>query len=356
MKINFVTTTFNGETGGAIYDGKLAFLMKNKINNVNIYDDKFYGNEFDEIEINYKRFEKIYNKHANEIVDCDYLIINSRLYTRFVSFPWRQLNYKCHIILIHHHFNFLTQTKFINKIAHRKLELDFLKKANVILTPNPYTVDTLKKFGFKNNVYLLEAYINNSIHTSEVKKKDQIIFVGSVIERKGLTYGIDAFSKFNKSHPDYQFLIVGTFDQKLPYSKKLLEMTREKGLINKVKFIGRVDEVEKNKLMNESKLFLFPSQNEGYGLVIVEAMSYGLPVVAFNNTAMPYTVNNHNGALIQNKKTNLMAEAMTDILDDKKIYDELSMGALNTVKNLPSQEAINDEYIKFLEKIERKEL
>lgn len=356
MKINFVTTIFDGKTGGLIYDGKLASLMKNKINNINVYDDAYYGNEFEEIEVNYKRFEKIYNNHADEIVDCDYLIINSRLYTRFISFPWKKTNHKCRIILIHHHFNFLTQTKFINRVVHKKLELDFLKKANIILTPNLYTVDTLKKFGFKDNVYLLEAYIDNTIHATKRKKKDQIIFVGSVIERKGLVYGINAFFKFYESHPTYQFLIVGTFDSKLPYSKKLIEMIKDKGLSDKVKFIGRVDEAEKNKLMNESKLFLFPSQNEGYGLVIVEAMSYGLPVVAFDNTAMPYTVNNHNGALIQNKQTDLMAKAISDILDHKSKYEELSMGALNTVRNLPSQESINEEYKKFLEMIERKEL
>mgnify|MGYP003480593772 CR=1 FL=1 len=52
----------------------------------------------------------------------------------------------------------------------------------------------------------------------------------------------------------------------------------------------------------------------------------------------------------------LMAKAISDILDHKSKYEELSMGALNTVRNLPSQESINEEYNKFLEMIERKEL
>ena len=112
-------------------------------------------------------------------------------------------------------------------------------------------------------------------------------------------------------------------------------------------FMGRVNEKQKDELYKESKCFLFPSQNEGYGWVLIEAMSYGLPVIAFDNTAMPYTVNNGNGRIIKNKDIAAMGKALGEIVDHQKLYDALADGAIATVKGLPSEEQISFEYDKF---------
>ena len=131
----------------------------------------------------------------------------------------------------------------------------------------------------------------------------------------------------------------------------MIKQVQDYQIEEKVKFLGRVDSDLKSKLFQESKLFLFPSQNEGYGLVLVEAMSYGMPVVAFDNTAMPYTVNSTNGAVVLNKDIEKMAEAMEKILMNNTEYCRVSEGAKKTVSALPSEETINREYVAFIQKL-----
>lgn len=354
MNIIFLTQQLNGLTGGVIYDQILFDKLRDRFGDqVKLIDDNSFGDEFSEETTHYKRFDHIYKNHAKDITSCDYLFINSRLYTCFTSFPWKEMNPKCKIVLIHHHFNYMTQKNMMKYVVHRHLEMAFLKRAACIITPNPYTLDILIKKGLKSKSIIIESFINNEIHTSKEEKKNQLLFMGTVEARKGVDLGIDAFYLFSKNHPEYNYLIAGTFRDNTPFCQELVRKVQSYGLENKVKFLGRVEDEEKERLYRESKLFLFPSLNEGYGWVIVEAMSYGMPVVCFNNTAMPYTVNQNNGAVVQNKNIDEMASALERILDNNSEYNRLSQGALQTVQNLPSKEHVNKEYEKFFESIER---
>lgn len=351
MKINFLTTKLSGLTGGVIYDEKFySELSKYFIGSVSLIEDTCFGDEYADVSPNFVRFNKIYIKHAFEILDCDYLFINSRLYTRFLRFPW-ETNPKCKVILIHHHFDFMTHSG-IQKIIHKYLELKFLRRASYIITPNPYTKDMIQALKLKNKVELLEAYIDKAIHeSSNVDKKDVISFIGTVEPRKGLHYGISAFKEFLNRHPSYIFKIAGTMKPN-DYTNKLKTMVKELQIKDQVEFLGRIGESEKDKLYKESKCFLFPSQNEGYGWVIIEAMSYGLPVIAFDNTAMPYTVNNQNGRIVRNRDIDAMAQALDEVIDQPSIYDDLVRGAYKTVQSLPEEDQIVAEYSRFFKEIE----
>lgn len=352
MKINFLTSKFSGATGGVIYDEVLYNKLQEVFGcEVNLIQDKDFGNENQEETINHKRFSKIYRNHAKELTNCEYLFVNSRLYTRFTQFPWREINDNCKIVLIHHHFNYMTQIRISRYLIHKFLELSFLHRANRIVTPNQYTIDILKKMNLGEKSELLEAYISNTLRMPAEKRKNQLLFMGTVEPRKGVDYGIDAFYLFQKKFPEYTYVIAGTFDDKNQYCRSLVAKVHSYHIEEKVVFLGRVDDTLKTKLFRESKLFLFPSQNEGYGLVLVEAMSYGMPVIAFDNTAMPYTVNNTNGAIVENRNTHKMAEAIEKILTNDGKYRRTSDGAKRTVLALPSEETIDQEYIAFIQRL-----
>lgn len=347
MKINFLTTKLSGLTGGVIYDEQFyKKLSKYFPDQVKLIEDQNFGNEYEHITPNFRRYLKIYKKHIDEILDCDYLIINSRLYTRFIGFPWTN-HHKCKIFLIHHHFNFMTHCG-LRKIVHKYFETNFLRHAYCLITPNPYTKEMIGQVGLSNRVVLLEAFICKEVHKIEKTRHDVISFIGTVEPRKGLHLGILAFKKFSESHPTYLFKIAGNLNSE-KYTNSLKKMIRGLDLENKVIFLGRIDEEQKKNLYEESKCFLFPSQNEGYGLVLIEAMSYGLPVVAFNNTAMPYTVNNTNGRIISNQDIDAMGDALSEIVDHYELYCKLQQGAYNTVKNLPDIENIEAQYTKFFQ-------
>lgn len=80
-------------------------------------------------------------------------------------------------------------------------------------------MDTLKKLKLGNKSELIEAYISNKLKKSSTKRKNQILFVGTVEPRKGANYGIDAFYNFQKKHPEYKYILAGTFDESNAFCK-----------------------------------------------------------------------------------------------------------------------------------------
>lgn len=349
MKINFLTTCLSGLTGGVIYDENFFKKLSDYFpGQVQLMEDKNFGDEYACVSPNFRRYAKIYTKHASQILDCDYLVINSRLYTRFIHFPWH-LNSKCKILLIHHHFNFMTHSGW-KRWFHKQLELRFLRRATLLITPNHYTKKIIREVGLTNDIALVEAFIDKRIHNVVSCRKDVIAFVGTVEPRKGLHLGISAFKQFSESHPTYCFKIAGAFKPG-SYTDSLKKLVHDLQLEDKITFLGRIDDQQKKTLYEEAKCFLFPSQNEGYGLVLVEAMSYGLPVVAFDNTAMPYTVTNENGCLIPNGDVAHMGQALSNIIDQPGLYEKLQQGAYATIQHLPAQEDIEKEYQVFFQKL-----
>ena len=78
-------------------------------------------------------------------------------------------------------------------------------------------------------------------------------------------------------------------------------------------------------------------------------MSYGLPVIAFDNSAMPYTVNETNGILVPDRDEAGLTEALCRLADDPELYARLSRGAAEKVRSLPDAAAVDREYEEFLD-------
>lgn len=352
-KIFFLTEKLCNETGGAIYDNyfynKLTKRYKNKVKSIE--DSDFISESKKQSLIN---FSKIYFRNFKELSNCDILILNSRLYTRFIiSMIFSKFKAKtCKIIMIHHHYNYMTH-KGILKYIHKVFEINFLKIADEIIIPNPYIKDLTerKKIITGKKIELKSSFKEANFQISTGKNK-KILFVGNIDKRKGIIYAIKAFEKFVKNNPEYIFNIVGKYDENDKYIKKLKKYLDEKKLNDSVKFIGRVDEKELGKYYSTSDIFLFPSLNEGFGWVMMEAMAHGLPVVAFDNTAMPYTVKNGiNGFLVTNLNIDELSKSLQKISSDRKLFEKLRNGAIDTYKNANKISDLDRDIEKYLEKL-----
>ncbi|MBD3390073.1 glycosyltransferase [Candidatus Micrarchaeota archaeon] len=115
---------------------------------------------------------------------------------------------------------------------------------------------------------------HNSRKTGKKGTKD-LLFVGRMVEQKNLPTLIKAFSIFSKMHPRSTLTLVGEG----PDKNKLEKLASSLGLEGKARFLGRVDEKKLQDLYNASDALVLPSFHEGWGLVVIEAFSMGLPVV-----------------------------------------------------------------------------
>lgn len=103
---------------------------------------------------------------------------------------------------------------------------------------------------------------------------DLILGVGSLIEQKDFSTLIRAFSEVVKQKPDSHLVIIGDG----PERTNLENLTIELGLSDKVSILGYVENVY--AYMASADLFVLSSRWEGFGIVIVEAMAFGTPIVA----------------------------------------------------------------------------
>lgn len=165
-------------------------------------------------------------------------------------------------------------------------------------------------------------------------RRKRILFVGRLIERKGLPYLIEALSLM----PDREGIrldIVGGGYQEA----ELKRMAREKGLEGTVIFHGRVSEEELNRLYACCDLFVLPSivdaqgDTEGLGVVLLEALSYKKPIIGTNVGGIPDIIRHEEtGLLVEPKNSGALAKAMEKMLSDPAWARELAERGYACVK------------------------
>jgi glycosyltransferase involved in cell wall biosynthesis len=162
-----------------------------------------------------------------------------------------------------------------------------------------------------------------------------LLYVGSITDRKGLHYLIRAMPNIVSENPDVGLLLVGGGD-----SSELESLVRELGVESHVEFVGFVPDAELPEYYRHSDLFVFPSFLEGFGMVIVEAMASGLPVVSTNATAIPEVVGD-SGILVPPKDSTELANAVNQMLDDDTLY-EFKERSESRIKNHFTWPAVTD--------------
>ena len=137
-----------------------------------------------------------------------------------------------------------------------------------------------------------------------------LLLMGRLSIEKGFATAIHAFSLLKKSGFLAQLLIIGDGAQ-----RTILEhLVHELGLTGSVEFTGAVERDEIPRLMNRASLVIVPSYSETFGLVALEAMQMGRPVIASNVGGLPEIVSEH-GCLVPPKDPEALCKAIQDLLN-----------------------------------------
>lgn len=170
--------------------------------------------------------------------------------------------------------------------------------------------------------------VSNTVHIPNytVKWNDtkfQILFLGVLIKRKGVEDLIRAVSllKENKKLGNLHFVIAGTGAEE-EYLKKV---ANEKQVEQWIEFAGWTDGATKEKYLKESQVLVLPSYDEGLPIAVLEAISYGLPIIATDVGDVAAAVKNgQNGFLIQPGDIQELSEKIVWLSSDKDSYTKMS--------------------------------
>lgn len=181
------------------------------------------------------------------------------------------------------------------------------------------------------------------------KEKCQVLYMGVLIPRKGVKHLLEAFLKLKQSERlmRMQLAIAGSGE----LEKDLKRLCVQYELEDCVQFYGWIDGQEKVKLIAESQIAVLPSYNEGLPISILEAISYGMPVVATNVGDMSAAVKDEiNGYLIEPGNAEQIAEKL-ELLNNQMKFEQMSRESRELAEREFSEdklfETIVDNYVRL---------
>ena len=206
------------------------------------------------------------------------------------------------------------------------------KKSDVILLSN-YLYDDIKTFVLFDNVYICANGIpdvaetekkGNDTNIGKYNEKVEILFLSNLIESKGVFVLLEACKIIkNKNIPFYCTFVGG--EGNVTANKFLLKV-QELNLQNHVKYVGKKYDKEKIPIFSKADIFAFPTYNETFGLVNLEAMQFSIPIVSTFEGGIPDIVDDGvTGFLVPQKNAELLAEKLELLIKNPKLRKKMGI-------------------------------
>jgi len=186
--------------------------------------------------------------------------------------------------------------------------------------------------------------IENKKEQLGIKKEDFVyIFVGRIVNDKGINELVESFKEINKKQKTTKLLLVGPFENDLdPISEKnQKEINQNKNIIE----VGYVEDVRPYFLV--ANVLVFPSYREGFPNVVMQAGAMGLPSIVSNiNGCNEIIKNNINGLIVPTKNKIVLQKYMEKLLLERSLYQELQENAREQIESKYDQKFIWKELLK----------
>ena len=283
---------------------------------------------------------KILNKKKklmiNEIKNCNSDVIIS---TRDIHNLWLSKYGKKDTLKIGWEHNYHNNNKsYINKIVRSIKGLDYF----VLLTED-------QKDFYQNLTKTKCVCIPNALDIYPNKyaslEEKRIVSVGRLSHEKGYDDLIKAFKIVNEYDKEWQLNIIGDGTER----KKIEELIEKENLNDYIKIHGYQSKEYINKYLFKSSIYVLPSRSEAFGIVLLEAFSYGLPCIAFKRAtgAKALIDDNWDGYLVDD--INQMAKRIIELI--KNVNRRVIMGA-NALKKAEkySIDNIKNKWVELIEK------
>lgn len=189
-----------------------------------------------------------------------------------------------------------------------------VKRVQAVFTPSEYVKEkVIRRFGI-TNVTVTPNGVNRSIFHPAAKQNRfslpsrYILFVGSLEPRKNLSQLLNAWAETKDDFKDTWLVIVGV-------EGPVFQPVKFPHPMERVRFLGYVDDHTLAGLYANAAVFVLPSQEEGFGLPVLEAMASGAPVIVSDRGALPEVVENA-GIVFCMAKPNSLREAIRECLNN----------------------------------------
>jgi glycosyltransferase involved in cell wall biosynthesis len=226
---------------------------------------------------------------------------------------------------------------FLNNIRYY-LGKCIVKKADMVRVVSERTKESLVKLGLPpHKITVMPIYIplSDKPPAKDKKNSDKFVFltVGRLVSLKNISLQIKAMEEVLKNYPKTELWIVGEGSER----KKLENESKKMKIGSQIKFWGWKDNLE--EFYMQADAFLLTSNYEGWGMVIIEAASFGLPIIMTNvGCAGEIIKDGESGIVIEIGNKKALTAAMVRLIRDKNLKDKIGEGAKKAESSLLNYE------------------
>lgn len=313
------------------------FELSSKVNLIHLdldFDGHFNSSLFNRVVQHYIKINKYRDQLTKILYELDIDICIS-LCGKEVDFLHKIPGSFAKIAELHFSSNFKKQ--FINanykgfmwqaigSLANRLFKRAILKFDKVVVLTSQDLVSFKSK---RKNVIKINNFTSiNPIKIGELNNK-KAISVGKLTSQKGFDMLIDIWEIVSKFYPDWVLEIFGEGEWEYLLRNKI----EEKGLTDQIKLNGLTSNVESE--FHSSSIYIMSSRFEGLPIVLIEAMSCGLPVISFDCESGPREIIEHgsSGFLVDNYDIHAMAEKIIFLIENPNIRKSMGKNSINRAK------------------------
>ena len=234
----------------------------------------------------------------------------------------------------------------------------FLPRRNiskvVAVTKSKLATDFLSEKGFKNiitagvgiNLENFGEYVEEK--QLQQSEKNSILYVGKLEERRNVYFLIDVFRELYKRNRNTRLVLIGNGDKgyKEDFLKYIENEVNEGSIIYKEK----ASQKELISYYREASVFLLPSYYEIFGMVLLEAMYFGVPVVSSINGGSTTLIENKcNGFILKEFDKYEWVDCIQNIMLNEKLCNKIRVGARRTIQLGYTWEALTDKFLEAYE-------
>ncbi len=224
--------------------------------------------------------------------------------------------------------------------------LSFFERSSILsdcsayIVPSKFVKKKLEEIGVKKEIFVVphgreyekfpeKIEARKFLNLPEDKKI--VGFVGRISKGKGIIDLIDAWKIVSEKNKNSMLLVVGpNQDVKVSGIKGMLDDLQKKirDESMRIKITGAVEEELMPYYISSMDIYVSPSINEGFGLSILNAMSAGKPVIAYNTTAIPELVDDKNGILVEPNDIKKLSNSILYLIENEKESEILGRNGL----------------------------
>jgi len=189
------------------------------------------------------------------------------------------------------------------------------------------------KLGIPRHHIFRYAYFSSTAQKTGATFGGPVLFVGQLVQRKAVDILIHAFAR-SQARTSHNLMIVGDGQSRL----SLQTLAKTLGIGERVQFIGAVEQHRVTSLMNEASVLVLPSHHDGWGFVVNEALSVGLPVVVSDGCGVAEVIEMCGGGnVVPAGDVERLAVSLDALLESKDTWGHHSQNALATHSTISAE-------------------